>query len=155
MIYSVLLKQKSRTANLFTMKTAILSLAFIAVSLLTLNSCGIGDATKEAEKTAETFHQYMNSHDYSSMIGMIHSEGLAMTPKEDWLQLFKSMESLGKIKRIKQNMSFNTSIKNGITTVELSYTIKYADKTMTEKLLLRKDSDTFKLMGYSIKELED
>lgn len=137
------------------MKTALLSLAFIVASLFILNSCGIGDATKEAEKTAKTFHQHIMKQDYASMVNMIHSEGLAMTPKEDWLELFKSLESLGEIKSIKQNMSFNTSINNGITTVELSYTIKYTDKTMTERLILRKDSDTFKLMGYSIKKLED
>jgi hypothetical protein len=137
------------------MKTALLSIGFIVVSLFTLNSCGLGEAKTEAQAMAKIFHKHMKMHDYNSMANIIHEEGMKMTPREDWVAHFKSLESLGEIKSIKQDLNFNTSINNGVITVELSYTIKFADKTMTERLIFRKDSDTFKLMGYSIKKLEE
>ena len=132
------------------MKTNLLFFGFVVISLFALNSCGLGEAKTEAQAAAKIFHKHMRNRDHESMVNMIHSEGLTLTPKEEWLKLFKGLDVLGKIKNIKQDMSFHTSIENGVTTVELNYTIDYIKRTMNEQLILKKEGKTFKLIGYSI-----
>ena len=58
---------------------------------------------------------------------------------------------MGEVKSIKQGSSFNTSIDNGVTTVELNYTIEFGDQSFNEQFILRKKGDEeFMIMGYFI-----
>ena len=132
------------------MKTALLSLGFIVVSLFLLNGCGLSESKKEAQSSAKIFHKSMMNHDHASMIKMIHPEGLKVTPEEQWLQIFEDMDEFGEIQSIKQKPSFHSSYENGVTTVELNYTIEFEAETFNEQLILQKESETFKIKGFFI-----
>ena len=92
----------------------------------------------------------MMNHDHASMIKMIHPEGLKVTPEEQWLQIFEDMDEFGEIQSIKQKPSFHSSYENGVTTVELNYTIEFEAETFNEQLILQKESETFKIKGFFI-----
>lgn len=150
MIYCVLLKIEKRTANHFTMKTALLSIGFIVVSLFTLNSCGLGEAKKEAQAAAKIFHKHLKNHNHTSMINMIHPEGLKITPPEQWLEIFEGMDEFGEVQSIKKDAGFSSNYNNGVTTVELNYTIEFKEKTFNEQIIFQKDGETYKVLGYFI-----
>ena len=132
------------------MKSALISFGIIFVLLLTMNSCGLGQAKEDAEKTIDVFHQHMKVHNHEAMLKMIDKKALKVTSKEEWLEIFEAMDRLGKIKKITQDSGFNTSINNGVTTVELSYTIVFDEGTKSENFIMRKRGKEFKILGYFV-----
>lgn len=132
------------------MKSTLISLGFIFIALFTLNSCGLGEAKEKAVKEADIFHGHMKKHQHAAMVKMIGDEGLKATPKEEWTQIFEWIDELGDIKKITKDMSFNSRINNGVTTVDLSYSIEFEERTLQEKITFQNDGDKFKIIGYSI-----
>jgi len=132
------------------MKSAIFSIGLIFVALITLSGCGLREANDEAAKEISKFHKHMKNGNHSAMVNMFDDEALRATPRREILTLFERIEQFGKVKNVTQNMGFNSSINNGVTTVELSYTIEFEDRTMQEEFTMRKTGDKFKILGYFI-----
>ena len=132
------------------MKSSSRLLGFILITLLTLGSCGLGQAKEDAEKTVKVFHHHMKEHHHAAMLKMIDKEAFQITPEEEWLGIFTSIDELGKMKKVSQDMSFSTNINNGVTIVELNYTVEFEERTVTEKITLRKRGDEYKIQGYFI-----
>ena len=132
------------------MKSTLLSLGIIFITLLSLNSCGLGEAKDKSIKEAEIFHGHMKKQQTKAMVNMIGKEGLKLTPKEEWAELFESIHAVGKIKKITKDFSFNSNISNGVTTVDLSYTVEFEDQTFQEKIFFQNEGDNMKIIGYSI-----
>ncbi|NRA12838.1 MAG: hypothetical protein HRT57_12850 [Crocinitomicaceae bacterium] len=72
------------------MKTAILSIGFIVASLFILNSCGFGEAKKDAQKTVKTFHKNLKNHNVGAMMNMVHPEGLKPPQKKSGRKYLKA-----------------------------------------------------------------
>jgi hypothetical protein len=132
------------------MKSALLSIGFIFVLLLTMNSCGFGQAKEDAEKAIEVFHQHLDEQNYEAILKMIDPEALQITSKEEWVALFKNINEYGKMKKIDQDWSFKTNINNGVTTVELSYEVTFENGSIKENFTMRKMGDGFKILGYFV-----
>lgn len=94
---------------------------FIGITLL-FASCGSVDA---GEKTANQFFKLLVEAQYDK------AEKMLDRPLGDTTNYIAQMQAMGensvdgKLKSAKKSMGFSTSINNGITTVELSYTLVY------------------------------
>jgi len=124
----------------------------IFIILILFTSCGIDNA----ESVANEFHTALMDKDFEKITDeLISDEGLEITPKKDWIDLFEKLHEKGKIKSIEREEGFKSSVKNGITTVTLYYKIKFkGTKNLYEKIILTKegkDSD-FKVAGVSFHE---
>jgi hypothetical protein len=128
------------------MKTrSLFALLFLAV---TFSSCM---QTKQARITADQFYEMLMNKDYDGAVDLIHSDALQITPKADWFQLFKSKEAIGEMKSFKKQLSTNTQINNGVTTVSLKYTTTYGDTQYQDDITIRNEGKKFKIYGYSSK----
>ncbi|MGV6861695.1 MAG: hypothetical protein ACWA41_07970 [Putridiphycobacter sp.] len=119
--------------------------------LLTLISCGVGDA----EKVADQYHDLMKSESYETIVNdYISEDGLEITPKREWLNIFKAIKSYGKIVSIEKISGFNTHMNNGITTVTLRYEYQFkSSKILYERLILTRSSgDNFMIAGIGFNE---
>ena len=134
------------------MKSNLTLLGFILTSFLTLYSCGLGQATEDAEKTAQVFHHHMREHHHTAILKMIDEEALQLTSKEEWMLLFSTIDQdFGQMKKVSQYLSFNTSINNDVTIVDLNYTIEFEERTVSEKITLRKQGNQeFKILNFII-----
>lgn len=123
---------------------------FIVLFLLT--SCGIDNA----EIVANDFHAALMDKSFEKITDeLISDEGLEITPKKDWIDLFEKLHEKGKIKSIEKEEGFKSSVKNGITTVTLYYKIKFkGSKNLYEKIILTKKGKDgeFKVAGISFHE---
>lgn len=138
--------------NLTHMKSLTLTLGVALVALLTLNSCGISEATEEAEKKADEFHQLIKERKYTEIVDMVSDDALKLTQKEDWELLFRQMEEFGKFKKAEAKSSFDTNIENGTTTVSLKYTLYFEKGTLDEEIVFVKTTGEFKILGYTVQE---
>lgn len=141
------------------MKTAILAqnqpmnsllkgtLSLMLVALL-LSSCGLQEAKKDAEKTMDVFHQKLTQKNFDVLFSMIDASVLEANSEEEVIQLFELAHSQGKIKSISQSAGFNTEIKNGLTSVQLTYVIHTELRDIEEKVTLVKRSKGFKIVSY-------
>ncbi len=117
----------------------------VSLSLLML-SCGVGDA----EKVADQYHNNMKSKNFQSIVdNQLSMDAIAITPVEQWLDLFNQVVSMGELKKIEKLSGFNSSINDGVTTVVLRYKYDYAGDTqdLYEKLILVKDGGEFEIAG--------
>lgn len=129
------------------MKSTILSFALIIASLFVLGGC---QSAEEAEVVADQFHEQLKQRNYGRMMKMIDKEAFAISKKDDWEKIFRSMEELGELKTVKKDIGFNSQMSNGITTVELKYTLTFEKGTLNEQIIFIKKNDGFKLCGYNI-----
>jgi hypothetical protein len=76
-------------------------------------------------------------------------DATAITPKEEWLNLFNQVSNLGDIKKIEKVSGFNSNMKNGVTTVVLRYKYDYAGniEDLYEKIILVRDGADFEIAG--------
>lgn len=123
----------------------LLNLNLVALVSILILSCGsVGDASKQAEQ----FHELFKQKNFDQITQMISEEGLEATPAEDWKNLFKTViEKKGDLKSYKKT-GFHTQMNNGVTTVELNYTLNFADETLYEKLTFIKKGDDYKILGW-------
>ena len=120
-------------------------LALLTLSLI-MFSCGIGNA----EKVAEQYHNNMKNKNFQAIIdGQLSMDATEISPKEQWLDLFNQVMSMGKLKKIEKISGFNSNINNGVTTVVLRYKYDFAGDTqdLYEKLILVKDGEEFEILG--------
>lgn len=117
----------------YTPAFAMLLLTFL------LSACNFGEAAEEAMTYADKFHEHMKNGNEQGMIDMIHEDALA-ADGENFKAFIYSLKQLGKVKKVKKEMGFNTQISNGVTTVTLNYTVEFEKQTMKEEIVLR-DSD--------------
>jgi len=112
----------------------LLSLSFL------LAGCNFGEAAEEAMTYADKFHEHMKNGNEQGMIDMIHEDAMS-ADGDDFKALIYSLDQLGKVKKVKKEMGFNTQITNGVTTVTLNYTIEFEDRTMKEEIVFRDADD--------------
>ena len=117
--------------------------------LLILAGCGFADKAKEAQKDADVFHTLLKEQNVDGMMKMVHPEGLNISPEEDWRYLFEAMAEY-EIKEVKKTTGFKTEINNGVTDVELTYTLKGEAGNFEEKLVLRSMGDSFYILGCQV-----
>lgn len=96
---------------------------FLGMSFL-FSSCGTGEATDAAEKTANQFFSLLIKGDNVRASKFVE-------PSFDSQQQLKEIASLGKndtdgkLISVKKSFGFNTQIMNGVATVTLPYQLKY------------------------------
>jgi len=125
--------------------TLLISLAFI------VGSCGFGDTAKTAEPTADKFYKLLEKRDYDAIVKLIDLKGTG-TNAQDWVDVLVKREVLGEQKKVKKNMGFNTQYKNGVTTVELTYSCELENGTTSEKIILVERGEVFKIFGYEFNQ---
>lgn len=126
------------------MKTVLLFFSL----LLVLAGCGLGDANEVAIRRSKEFHKQMKQQNTDGMLAFIHEDALASDPEEEWRALFEKVHTIGKIKSIKKDMSFNSEVNNGVHTVTLNYTIVGENTTLKEKIIWRTSKDgKLKILG--------
>ncbi len=116
-------------------------------SVLLLFSCNLDLGNEEAIKSAETFHNSLKNKQYDAIIeNQISSEGLSVSSKEEWIDLFKLLEEYDGIEKVEKSLGFSSLISNGVHTVKFRY--KYflnSGKKVYENLTLIKEDDRFKV----------
>jgi hypothetical protein len=126
---------------------------FFFLILATISSCGVG----EAEDIGEEFHKKLDAQDYDYIVNnMIDSEALAATSKEAWFSLFADMqENWGTPSKREKDMGFKSNYDNGITNVQLDYTLTYDSKIIYERIFFADRGDGFKITGLFLNEDKD
>ncbi len=106
-----------------------------------MTSCGaIASETGAAQTMADSLYNCLDRHDYEHIVdNMVHASTTSGEGRQEWLDILKGMEQLGKRLEYKSGFGFNTSIVNGKTTVELSYTCKFEYGTSADKFVLLDD----------------
>jgi len=118
----------------------------LLVSSFLLFSCGVGDA----EKTADQYHKNMQEGKFQTIVeNQLSMDAKAITPVEQWLDLFNQVSSFGELKKIEKLSGFNSNMDNGVTTVVLRYKYDYAGdvQDLYEKLILVRDGGDFEISG--------
>ncbi len=119
--------------------------ALVTLSLVML-SCGVGDA----EKVADQYHNNMKNKNFQAIADhQLSMDAKAITPVEQWMDLFNQVTTMGQLKKIEKLSGFNSNMDNGVTTVVLRYKYDYAGDTqdLYEKLILVKDGGEFEIAG--------
>jgi hypothetical protein len=126
---------------------------FFFLILATMSSCGVG----EAEDLGEEFHKKLDSKDYDYIVNnMIDSEALAVTSKDAWFALFTDMQAnWGTPVKREKDTGFKSNYNNGITNVQLDYTLTYDSKIIYERIFFADRGDGFKITGLFLNEDKD
>jgi hypothetical protein len=120
-------------------------LYLVAVSFV-MFSCGIGDA----EKIADQYHNNIKEGNFQNIVDhQLSMDAIAITPKEEWLNLFNQVSNLGELKKIEKVSGFDSNMKNGVTTVVLRYKYDFAGniEDLFEKITLVRDGGDFEIAG--------
>ncbi len=123
------------------MKT-IHSFSILLISLTFLfSSCGLGDASAKAEKQADKYHKFLRAGNENAMLDMVHEEGMKQD-EEGFRNIMHKMATETTITKIEKTTGFNTSIRNGVATVRLNYTLHDKNHgTITEEIVLQDSKD--------------
>ena len=112
------------------MKRGIFTFILLMAVTTVLTQCGSADAGK---KTADEFFSRIIKKDFEKAASMIERPSGDTT---DFLQQVRWMENNptnGQLLSFKKSIGFNTSISNGVTTVEIPYILRYdmGDQTVS------------------------
>lgn len=121
-------------------KSLTVFMLFLGMSVL-FTSCGSTDA---AEKTANTFFKLLIKGDFNRANALVRTGFDAQLQLKHVSTLGKN-DSDGKLLSAKKTMGFNTNITNGITTVELPYTLKYEKNELSVEVVLVNRGSGFKI----------
>lgn len=124
-----------------------------SVCLLLLNSCGKG----AAEELAAEFHQKLDQKEYTYIVEhLIDPVTLEETGDGQWYSVFEYVEAnWGTAESRDENFEFESSYNNGISSVELNYTVQYKSQTMYERIFLVDRGDGFKVSGFFLNETKE
>ena len=104
---------------------------FLGLGFL-LSSC---ESANEAEKTADQFFRLLIKGKSTEANAMVETGFDSQEQLEEVKSLGKNLKN-GKLLSAKKSMGFNTRISNGITTVELPYTLKYSKIELDMQVVL-------------------
>lgn len=114
----------------------------ISLSALVLGSCN----TEAAERVADDFHIKLDEKNYDYIIDNLADRN-EETTEDDWRSFFELVESWGPQKNREKKTGFNKQIKNGISTVKLSYTFEIEGfGLMHERIVLIDRDGSYKIM---------
>ncbi len=118
-----------------------------------MSSCGVG----EAEDIGEEFHKRLDAQDYDYIVNnMIDSEALAVTSKDAWFSLFSDMQAnWGTPTKREKDTGFKSNYDNGITNVQLDYTLTFDSKIIYERIFFVDRGEGFKISGLFLNEDKD
>lgn len=118
-----------------------------------MSSCGVG----EAEDIGEEFHKRLDAQDYDYIVdNMIDSEALAVTSKDAWFSLFSDMQAnWGTPIKREKDTGFKSNYDNGITNVQLDYTLTFDSKIIYERIFFADRGEGFKITGLFLNEDKD
>lgn len=119
-----------------------LSFTLILLTALAFGSCN----TEAAEKIADDFHAKLDEKDYDYIVdNLADKEGT--TTEDEWRSFFDIVASWGPQHNREKKSGFNKQIKNGISTVKLSYTFEVDEfGLMHERIILINRDDSYKIM---------
>lgn len=123
------------------MKTILYSLSF----LLLLSSCGLGAAADNATIVANKFNQLIVEQKYDKLESFLDESITSKYSEDEIDQIFQYVKDAGPFKEYKKGIGFSSHVNNGVTTVDLSYTLKGASSDMSEDLTLVKRGSTYKI----------
>jgi hypothetical protein len=126
---------------------------FFFLVLATMSSCGVG----EAEDLGDEFHKKLDEKDYDYIVNnMIDSEALAVTSKDAWYALFTDMQAnWGTPIKREKDTGFKSNYNDGITNVQLDYTLTFDSKIIYERIFFADRGDGFKITGLFLNEDKD
>ena len=114
-----------------------------------MNGCGFGVKAKTAEPIATKFYEILQSKEYNKLEAIMDESAGS---KDEWMAVIDLQnEVLGDLKSFDKKLGFNTSINNGITSVELNYECQYENAVTDETLYLKQGKKGFKVTGYEYK----
>ena len=130
------------------MKPLLSILSFVSIALI-MNGCGFGVKAKTAEPIATKFYEILQSKEYNKLEAIMDESAGS---KDEWMAVIDLQnEVLGDLKSFDKKLGFNTSINNGITSVELNYECQYENAVTDETLYLKQGKKGFKVTGYEYK----
>jgi len=126
---------------------------FSLILLTGLTSCGVG----AAEDFMDEFHKKMDAKEYDYIVeNMLDPDAIAAMGTAQWYEMFQYIESTwGVAESREEAFDFESNTKNGITYVELNYTVHFKSLTMYERVFLVDRGSGFKLSGYFINESQE
>lgn len=104
------------------MKRFALSFTLLSGLLFCLAQCGAAD---EGTKFADTFFSTIMERDFEKAAEMVELPGLNQSDLIDDLKRLENNSANGQLKSFKKSIGFKTNISNGVTTVQLPYTLTY------------------------------
>ena len=121
-------------------------LLLISVSFL-MSACGSG----EANKIVDEFHKKLDAKEYDYICdNMLSEDALEATSREEWMGMFTTLDSWGKLKKRKKQSGFSSKTNNGITTVKLKYTFAIDTTLFYERIVTIDDGTGPKLLAFSV-----
>jgi hypothetical protein len=105
----------------------------------------LGAAADDATVVANTFNQLIVDQKYDKLESFLDQTITEQYSEEHIDQIFAFLADGGPYSSYKKGLGFNTQISNGVTTVELHYTLKGENKNMSEDLTLVKRGNTYKI----------
>jgi hypothetical protein len=115
--------------------------------LLILPLAMLGCGSGAAEKVADEFHQKLDDGDHAYIIEHL-ADKESNTPDSEWKAFLELVESWGPQKNRQKTMGFNSQVKNGISTVKLSYTFETESYGLIhERIVLIKRGNEHKILA--------
>lgn len=126
---------------------------FFFLILATISSCGVG----AAEDLGEEFHKKLDAKEYDYIVdNLIDQEALAVTSKDAWFSLFTDMQAnWGTPTKREKSTGFKSNYDDGITNVQLDYTLTYDSRTIYERIFFSDRGEGFKITGLFLNEDKD
>lgn len=106
---------------------------FILFGLLTVSSCGSAD---EGQKCSDKFFSLIIKEKYEQASKLMDTQTLVGVDYVESITSLGNNPTYGKMMKAKKGMGFSTNINNGITTVELPYTLKYENGTTNVQVVI-------------------
>jgi hypothetical protein len=121
--------------------------------LVGLGSCGVG----AAEDFVAEFHKKLDAKEYDYIVeNMLDPETTAESGTAQWYEMFYYIESTWGIAESRDEaFDFQTNTSNGITSVELNYTVKFKALTIYERIFLVDRGSGFRISGLFMNESKE
>lgn len=115
--------------------------------VLTLfSSCGMADEAKQADKVCTSFFKALVRRDYEKAASMVE---FGLSKEETLLSLegFTTGQQYGELTGGNRNIGFKSHYSNGVTTVNLNYTLYFQKKELDFVVSCKKIGTTFKIIA--------
>ena len=97
-------------------------IAILAIGLFVITSC---ESSDKGQQFADKFFTLAIQEDYDKASIMLEEKPNTNLDPVAAVRSFANSPKYGKLKSAKKGLGFNTSIKNGITTIKLPYSLIY------------------------------
>jgi len=117
-------------------------LFFVILGVLSMLSC---EATGDGKKCAEEFFTLLIEEDYKSASKLMDVPVGNSDQYISELQVLGNDPARGKLLKVMKKIGFDTNISNGVTTVKLSYYLKYESDNVEAEVTVVNRGNGFRI----------